>query len=86
MDDWGRSEVPDTRFGPSIAMGDVVVTFRLGVIDGHQPSTCIPSDPKFHGDDTTHFLRTKSRELRRVELHNTWLGIIDDRSGMWYAH
>ena len=85
MDDWGRSEVPDTHFWPSIAMGGAdVITFRLGVVDGHQPSTCIPSDPKFHGDDTTRFLRTKSHELRRVELHNTRLGIIDDRKRMRY--
>lgn len=69
MDDGGRTEVPDACLGPSVASGGVgPATFRLGVVDWHQPSTRVPSNPKFHGDDTTRFLRTKSDEFSGVEL------------------
>jgi len=58
-------------------MEDVDVVAFVGVKNWHQPRTCVPGDPKFHGNNTTRFLRIKSEELNRVELDSMWSGAAD---------
>lgn len=76
MDHGWRAEVTRayTSIWPSIIreLEDVDVVTFVGVIDGHQPRTCVSRDPKLHGDDTTRFLCIKGEEFRKVELYNAW--------------
>lgn len=72
MDDRGRTEVPNARLGSSVA-------FKPAVVDWHQSCTRVAGNLKFHGDDATRFLHTKSDEFSRVELYKMRLQTIDRR-------
>lgn len=84
-----RTEVAraDASLGMTVVREDVDIfhASRIDIVDGHQPRTSVPSDPKFHGDNTICFLHIKGEEFSRVELHETWSGTIKKR-GVWYTH
>ena len=82
MDYGWRAEVAhgDACLGSVIDREGVgVFTRRLGVVDWHQSRTCVPSDPEFHGDDTTRFLCIEGGELGRVELSRMQSGTVERR-------